>query len=143
MGRLLSYTFAGLLIGILTESVGNIFQIGNFPVGGFIGGLFMVALGIYIAGWWQTMAPLESLGSHLWRLIEPFGRRLMPVKKLSHAFSLGLLWGWLPCGLVYSTLRNWVLMSLYLMGVSPNKLVRYYEKTGSKGSRVIQGVKGS
>lgn len=50
---------------------------------------------------------------------------------------------WERDGLVYSTLRNWVLMSLYLMGVSPNKLVRYYEKTGSKGSRVIQRVKGS
>jgi sulfite exporter TauE/SafE len=103
-GRLLSYSFAGLLIGLLTESAGNLFQVGKFPVGGIVGGLFMVALGIYIAGWFQTMAPLERLGSHFWRRIEPLGRRLMPVTTLPHAFGLGVLWGWLPCGLVYSTL---------------------------------------
>ena len=103
-GRLLSYTFAGLLIGLLSASASNFFQIGKFPIGGIVGGLFMIALGIYIAGWWQTMAPLEKLGGHFWRLIEPLGRRFMPVKTLPHAFSLGLLWGWLPCGLVYSTL---------------------------------------
>ena len=103
-GRLLSYTFAGLIIGLLSASASSFFQMGKFPIGGIVGGLFMVALGIYIAGWWQTMAPLERLGSHFWRFIEPFGRRFMPVKTLPHAFALGLLWGWLPCGLVYSTL---------------------------------------
>ena len=64
----------------------------------------MIALGIYIAGWMQTMAPLERLGGRIWRRIEPYGRRLMPVRTLPHAFALGMLWGWLPCGLVYSTL---------------------------------------
>ena len=103
-GRLLSYAFAGLLIGLLTASASSFFQIGQFPIGGIIGGLFMIALGIYIAGWFQTMALLERLGSHFWRVIEPFGRKLMPVKTLPHAFGLGLLWGWLPCGMVYSTL---------------------------------------
>ena len=103
-GRLLSYAFAGLLIGLLTASASSFFQVGRFPIGGIVGGLFMIALGIYIAGWFQTMAPLERLGSHFWRLIEPFGRKLMPVKTLPHAFGLGLLWGWLPCGMVYSTL---------------------------------------
>jgi sulfite exporter TauE/SafE len=103
-GRLLSYAFAGLLIGLLTASASSLFQIGQFPIGGIVGGLFMIALGIYIAGWFQTMAPLERLGGHFWRVIEPFGRKLMPVKTLPHAFGLGLLWGWLPCGMVYSTL---------------------------------------
>ena len=103
-GRLFSYTLAGLIVGLLTASAGNLFQVGRYPVGGIIGGLFMVALGIYIAGWWQTMAPLERLGGYFWRMIEPFGRRFMPVKHLPQAMALGLLWGWLPCGLVYSTL---------------------------------------
>jgi rSAM/selenodomain-associated transferase 2 len=34
---------------------------------------------------------------------------------------------WEKEGLVFGTLRNWVLMMLYLMGVSPHKLVRYYK----------------
>jgi sulfite exporter TauE/SafE len=156
MGRLLSYSFAGLLIGIVTESVANIFQIGKFPVGGFVGGLFMIALGIYIAGWWQTMAPLERLGSHFWRLIEPYGRRLMPVKTLTHAFSLGLLWGWLPCGMVYSTLawsatsgdavKSALLMFSFGVGTLPmllamgglaDKLQRF---TRNKKTRYLAGI---
>ena len=103
-GRLISYSIAGLIIGLLTASASEFFQVGEFPLGGIIGGLFMVALGIYIAGWMQTMAPLERLGGHFWRMIEPFGRRFLPVKNLPQAMWLGLLWGWLPCGLVYSTL---------------------------------------
>ncbi len=104
IGRLFSYSLAGLLVGLLSGSVSGFFQIGKFPVGGIVGGLFMVALGIYIAGWLQTMAPLERLGGHFWRLIEPVGRRFMPVKSPVQALGLGVFWGWLPCGLVYSTL---------------------------------------
>ncbi|MDT8282750.1 MAG: sulfite exporter TauE/SafE family protein [Gammaproteobacteria bacterium] len=103
-GRLLSYTLAGLLVGLLTNSVSGFFQMGSYPIGGIVGGLFMVALGIYIGGWLQTMVLLERLGSHLWKRIEPFGRRFMPVRSPSQALALGFFWGWLPCGLVYSTL---------------------------------------
>ena len=103
-GRLLSYTLAGFIIAIITVSAGHLIQPGRFPLGGIIGGLFMLALGVYIAGWFQTMAPLEKLGSRFWRLIEPVGRRFLPVTSYSRAFSLGFIWGWLPCGLVYSTL---------------------------------------
>ena len=46
---------------------------------------------------------------------------------------------WERDGLVYSTLRNWVLMSLYLMGVSPHKLVKYYERKGSRGEPGVDG----
>lgn len=35
---------------------------------------------------------------------------------------------WEKEGLVFGTLRNWMLMLLYLMGVSPHKLVRYYKQ---------------
>lgn len=34
---------------------------------------------------------------------------------------------WEKEGLLYSTFRNWMLMMLYLMGVSPHKLVRFYK----------------
>lgn len=103
-GRLISYTLAGLLIGLLSSSLGDIFQLGRFPIGGIVGGLFMVALGIYIGGWLQTMVWLEKLGGRLWRKIEPLGRRLIPVRSPVQALGLGFFWGWLPCGLVYSTL---------------------------------------
>ena len=155
-GRLISYSVAGLIVGLMTASASNFFQVGGFPVGGLVGGLFMIALGIYIAGWWQTMAPLERLGGHFWRLIEPFGRRLMPVKSLPHAFMLGLLWGWLPCGMVYSALawsatsgdalKSAILMLSFGLGTLPmllamgglaEKLQRF---TRNKNIRHLAGI---
>ncbi|HEB81742.1 MAG TPA: sulfite exporter TauE/SafE family protein [Gammaproteobacteria bacterium] len=103
-GRLSSYALAGFLLGWLTQSLGGFFSMGGFPLGGFIGGLFMLALGVYIAGWWQSLAVLEKAGAVFWRKIEPLGRRFLPVSSLPQALGLGLLWGWLPCGMVYSTL---------------------------------------
>ena len=61
-------------------------------------------MGLYLAGWWRGLAALERAGSLVWRRIEPVGRRLLPVRSPAGALVLGLLWGWLPCGLVYSAL---------------------------------------
>ena len=66
--------------------------------------LFLLALGLYLGGWWAGLARLERLGGRLWRRIEPLGRRLMPPRRPLQAIPLGAVWGWLPCGLVYSVL---------------------------------------
>lgn len=56
------------------------------------------------ANWWKGLLRVEAAGRYLWRYLEPLGRRLMPVVHLPQAFALGAIWGWLPCGLVYSML---------------------------------------
>jgi hypothetical protein len=104
-GRIMSYVTAGALMGALGAQLGG----GLLPhpainVGRVISGVFMLALGVYIAGWWNALAGLEKLGGRLWRHIEPLGRGLLPPKGPVQALGLGLVWGWLPCGLVYSAL---------------------------------------
>jgi sulfite exporter TauE/SafE len=69
-----------------------------------IAALLLIAMGLYLAGWWSGLTRIEALGRGLWRYIQPFASRLMPVSSLPRALLLGALWGWLPCGLVYSTL---------------------------------------
>ena len=66
--------------------------------------LFMILFGIYLAGWWHSLLWLERAGAHLWKYIEPLGRRYIPVRSVGQAFLLGLVWGWLPCGMVYAVL---------------------------------------
>lgn len=155
-GRLISYSLAGLIVGLLSSSVAGLFQIGSFPIGGIVGGLFMVALGIYIGGWFQTMKPLEKLGGYLWRVIEPVGRRFMPVTSPAQALGMGFFWGWLPCGLVYSTLalaatsgdavKSAMLMLAFGVGTLPlllamgsfaEKLQRF---TRHKWTRYVAGI---
>jgi sulfite exporter TauE/SafE len=69
-----------------------------------VAALFMVVLGLYLGGWWQGLTVLERVGGVAWKRIEPLGRRYLPVHSPRQAFQLGLVWGWLPCGLVYSVL---------------------------------------
>ena len=102
-GRITSYSVAGALVG----GVGVLLQ---GPVGvlgpslRIFAGLMLIAMGLYLAGWWRGLAQLERLGGHLWKHLQPLANRLMPVTRPSQALFLGALWGWLPCGLTYSTL---------------------------------------
>jgi sulfite exporter TauE/SafE len=66
--------------------------------------LMMVALGIYLAGYTRILAPIESLGRPLWARIQPLARRFLPARTPTQALGVGLLWGFLPCGMVYSML---------------------------------------
>ncbi len=104
LGRITTYTLAGAVTGALGGTI--ITHIG--PQGALIAHLvaaaFLAALGLYIGGWLPGLAKIERLGLPLWRRLEPIGRRLLPVRRLPHAFAFGLVWGWLPCGLIYSAL---------------------------------------
>jgi len=102
-GRIFSYTIAGAIVGLLG---GWLQQTGSAaaPALRIIAGLMLIAMGLYLAGWWRGLTYLEKLGGYLWKYLQPIGNRLMPVTRLSQAALLGMIWGWLPCGLVYSTL---------------------------------------
>lgn len=104
-GRIISYVVAGALLGALGAQLGDGFSPHTaMQAGRVISGLFMLALGLYIAGWWNALSGLERLGGRLWRRIEPLGRGVLPPRSPLQAIGLGLVWGWLPCGLVYSAL---------------------------------------
>lgn len=105
-GRIGSY----LLVGLAAGGLGGELLHANPALGRLIAAAFMIALGLYLANWWRGLARLESLGQHLWRRIQPLTQRLLPVRHPGQAFLLGLLWGWLPCGLVYAVVA-WALTS--------------------------------
>lgn len=92
----------------------------------------LILLGLYLAEIWRGVIVLERLGAQLWQKIKPLSRRLMPVQTPLQAFALGMLWGWLPCGLVYSVLvaaiatgsalRGGLLMLAFGLGTLPTLL---------------------
>ena len=101
LGRILSYAAAGLLLGLAGWAVAG----GPLATGmRVLAALLLISMGLYLAGWWSGLTRIESLGRGLWRHIQPMANRLLPVSSLPRALLLGALWGWLPCGLVYSTL---------------------------------------
>ncbi|MDH4551563.1 MULTISPECIES: sulfite exporter TauE/SafE family protein [Pseudomonas] len=101
LGRIFSYACAGLLLGVAGWAVASSPAALALRV---TAALLLIAMGLYLAGWWSGLTRIEALGRGLWRHIQPLASRLLPVSSLPRALLLGALWGWLPCGLVYSTL---------------------------------------
>jgi len=105
LGRIFSYMLAGLIIGLIESIV-------TMPLGEehghqilkIISALIISGAGFYIAGWFPAFAYIEKTGSRFWKAIEPYGRKLIPVATLNQAFLFGMVWGWIPCGLVYTAL---------------------------------------
>ena len=109
VGRIVSYSIAGGIVGALGMIVGQQFEHGAHVLQ-MISGILLVLLGLYISQWWKVLAHLENAGKVLWKRLQPLSRRFLPIQRVDQAFAYGAIWGWLPCGLVYSTL-SWSLAS--------------------------------
>ncbi|MFB9865921.1 sulfite exporter TauE/SafE family protein [Vreelandella sulfidaeris] len=130
-GRISSYMMAGALVAL----VGTLFSLSATArlLLQVFAALMLILMALYIANWWKGLLKVEAIGRRLWRYLEPIGRRLMPVVHLPQAFALGAVWGWLPCGLVYSMLawslaiadplQGALLMGAFGLGTLPALLV--------------------
>ncbi len=104
-GRLTSYATAGALAGLLGAAATPLLDPAMAArVASLVSGVFLILLGLYLAGLTTVLGFLERAGGLLWRRLEPFGRRYLPIRRAGHAYAAGLIWGWLPCGMVYAAL---------------------------------------
>jgi len=132
IGRIFSYSIIGALMGGLAWLAQDRVQELGFVLR-LLSGVMLIAMGLYLARWWLGLSYLEKAGSKLWQYIQPIGQRLMPVTRPRQALLLGALWGWLPCGLVYSaatwaaTAADWqysaLIMLSFGLGTLPVMLV--------------------
>lgn len=107
VGRIASYTLAGAVVGGVGQA--SIALAGQWPLRlllYLLANLMLIALGVYLMGVTRALAFSERCGQKLWRHLQPLTRRYLPARTVAQAFPLGLLWGWLPCGLVYSALAT-------------------------------------
>jgi sulfite exporter TauE/SafE len=133
LGRVAGYTLAGALAG----GIGALLVQADALYWGqralyLLAAVVMIALGLYLGGWWRGLAVVERAGAVLWHRLEPLGRRLLPIRGWWQAVAVGLVWAWLPCGLVYSvlilalgtgsTLQGALLMLAFGLGTLPNLL---------------------
>ena len=103
IGRIFSYMIAGAIIGGMGWWLQNSLGSASILLRVFAG-VMLVIMGLYLSGWWMGLRHLEQAGNLFWKRIEPLGKRLLPVTSSGQAVLLGTVWGWLPCGLVYSVL---------------------------------------
>lgn len=104
-GRIASYGLAGAIAGGLAGGVRTLAGLASLQAGGYwLANVMLVVLGLYLMGAWAGLARLETLGQGLWRTVRPLTSRIMPLDSPFKLLALGALWGWLPCGMVYSVL---------------------------------------
>jgi sulfite exporter TauE/SafE len=117
LGRITSYTVAGAALG----AIGGLGMVLNnvLPVQMalyLVANLMLIALGLYLTGMTSLLAPLERAGHRVWTRIQPLTARFLPARRIAQAYPLGLLWGFLPCGLVYSVLATALVSGSALRG---------------------------
>ncbi|WP_317204155.1 sulfite exporter TauE/SafE family protein [Janthinobacterium sp.] len=104
-GRIGSYMLAGALAGGLAGGAANLLRYAALQVAAYwLANLMLVALGLYLMDAWRGLARLEAAGNVLWRRVQPLLKPLLPMDSPLKALALGGLWGWVPCGMVYSVL---------------------------------------
>jgi sulfite exporter TauE/SafE len=104
-GRVTAYAVAGLLaggIGALVSDAASL-RIGPAALRVFAA-LFVLGMGLHLAGVFAAFSRLERVGARIWLRLQPIAQRMLPVRTASRAFAVGLCWGAMPCGLVYSAL---------------------------------------
>jgi uncharacterized protein len=157
LGRIASYVLAGTLVGTVGGLSKVFASVANVQLALYVvANLMLVALGIYLMGFTRALAAVERLGQHLWRRLSPLSARLLPVRNLRQAVLLGVLWGWLPCGLVYSVLINAMVagspqqgalvMLVFGLGTLPNLLLagillaRFRRFARAPATRILSGL---
>ena len=92
----------------------------------------LIVIAACIAGVMPLVRAIEGAGAVAWRRIQPYSRWFLPANTPARAFGLGLVWGWLPCGMVYvaliaslataDPLHGAMVMAAFGAGTLPNLL---------------------
>lgn len=157
LGRITTYALLGAVLGAV-GSVGLLLndvlpvQLGLY----IFANLMLIALGLYLTGFTRLLAPIERAGLLVWKRIQPLTRRCLPVRGVRQALPMGLLWGFLPCGLVYSVLttalltgsagRGAAMMLAFGLGTLPNLMLagllfkRFRDVTRNTQVRFVGGM---
>ena len=103
LGRISSYALAGAAVGGLSAGVLALLGSETARVAlRLLSALGLLLAAAVMAGWIRD--PGLGFGARIWRRIAPWGRRWLPITNARRAFAFGMVWGWMPCGFVYSVL---------------------------------------
>lgn len=102
-GRIFTYCLLGALLGFGSHQLQETLpQLG--PILRLIAALLLILMGLYVSQWWLGLTAVEKMGGVLWQKIQPIASKALHQKNAFAMISTGMIWGFLPCGLVYSTL---------------------------------------
>lgn len=98
MGRLISYMTLGVAAGVLGATILSPFMGSTMPR--ILLGIAIIFASLLMLGL-PILNNIEKLGLGLWAKLAPVRAKVFPLTTPPKALGAGLLWGFLPCGLVY------------------------------------------
>ncbi|XKH00572.1 sulfite exporter TauE/SafE family protein [Marinobacter nauticus] len=150
LGRIGSYALIATLVALVSTSAARHSQAAGLVLM-TLAGLLLIFMGLSMGQWWQGIRFVEKAGAPIWRRLSPLTRGLLPVNHIWQGLALGALWGWLPCGLVYSTL-GWaalqptvpsaaLTMVFFGLGTLPSMLATGYAANWIRDLKANQGFR--
>ncbi len=137
-GRVATYAILGIGVAMLGKGAVRSIPDLAAPVR-LASGVLIILVGLQVAFGWRLLSFVENVGARLWRRVAPAAKGLVPVENLLQALGLGLIWGLLPCGLVYSVL----LLAATTTESSSGALVMIAFGLGTMPAMVATGVSAS
>lgn len=105
LGRIVSYTVLGLLSAWILGGAGEMLSIPKWSmILRLVTALMIFLIGLQFLFNWQTLAIIERGGAKIWDKVLPLAVRASAMPGGTGRLLVGLCWGLLPCGLVYSVL---------------------------------------
>lgn len=105
LGRVLSYSLLGGLAALLLGAAGEVMAVPGWSRWlRFLTALLIALVGLRFLFDWKGIAQIEKAGAGLWRRMTPLVRRAASHPGPAGRLALGLCWGFLPCGMVYTVL---------------------------------------
>lgn len=134
LGRISSYSLAGAIAGTVGSTAWLAQHLLPVQQLAFItANLVMIVLGLALVLGAGRLAPLERIGTRVWKRLAPTAARLLRTPGNGGALAAGFVWGWLPCGMVYGVLvaalvsgsaaQGALLLLAFGLGTLPNLLM--------------------
>lgn len=101
LGRLISYSLLGLIASVIGVAIFQSIMSNSAPR--IVLGAVLVLIGLAMLGL-PLFNQLEKFGMRFWQSLAPLRKKVFPIDSFGKALFAGLLWGFLPCGLVYGAL---------------------------------------
>jgi sulfite exporter TauE/SafE len=146
LGRIASYALAGLLLGGVLGGAVALLDVETVRRALRAASAMALLLGALVASG-RLRDHGFGIGRRIWPHLAPLGRRLLPVASMPRAFAFGMVWGWMPCGFVYTVLliaalqldaaRGAATMLLFGLGTAPALLAAAFgaERLARLGAR--------
>jgi hypothetical protein len=99
-GRVLGYTLAGALVGGFGAGLLEVARVAALGIALRAAvGVVLILVALRLLDRRDRLAFLAAPAHRAWQVLRPLQRRLLPADTPAKRIALGLLWGWMPCGL--------------------------------------------